>query len=215
MRRVLVVGLACALLAGTAVAQDAPTRTAAPGTRVIVDTFDDPATGWTQHASNGGIAVAYRDGTYQVVMTTPTPLQMIESGVRFADGVVSVDLADLQPTGPHPQGLFVRAQDLDNYYGYLVQSNGTFTIFLWQNGMYFDVSGANAALPEGLYNPDGLNALDVITEGPILRFFLNYREIFSLPDAKWNDGAAGFLVGNLTFDPAGTVFDNWRVEIAH
>lgn len=212
VRRVLLTGLACALLAGTAAGQPAAT---APPTRVVFDDFSNPTTGWRQHAPNGGIEMAYRDGTYQVLMTTPTPLQLIDSGVpRFANGVVSVDLANSAGSGAHPQGVFVRAQDVDNYYGFVVQSDGTYTIYRWEGGRYFGLTLPNERLPEGLYLADGLNAIDVIADGTILRFFLNYREVFSLPDAKWNDGTTGLIVGNLSFDPAGTVFDNWRVEIA-
>ncbi|MGV8840772.1 MAG: hypothetical protein ACWA6X_10765 [Bauldia sp.] len=206
MRRTLAATLAGALLAGSASAQTEP--------RVVFDDFSNPQTGWTQHAS-GGIELAYRDGTYQVVMTTPTPLRLVASGTRFADGAVSVDVANLEPSVPHPQGVFVRGVDADNYYGFLVQSDGTFTVFRWENGAYYEESGANVALPEGLYATDGPNALDVMAEGPALRFFVNFVEVFRIQTTKWNDGEAGLLFGNLTFDRAATVYDNWRVQIVH
>ncbi|MCC6735250.1 MAG: hypothetical protein IT534_03855 [Bauldia sp.] len=206
IRRVLATGLAGAVLAGVAAAQQIEPR-------VVFDDFADPRSGWTEHAANGGIEIAYRDGTYQVVMTTPTPLQVIGSGTRLADGAVSVDVANLEPSVPHPQGLFVRGQDSDNYYGFLVQSDGTFTVFRWENGMYYSESAANMQLPAGLYSTDGMNALDVMTEGQRIRFFVNFVEVFEVRNTKWIDGEAGLLFGNLSFDRAGTVYDNWRIQI--
>lgn len=209
VRRVLAAGVACAVLAGAAAAQQAVPG----GGRVIFDDFSDPRTGWSQHAPGGGMEIGYRDGTYQVVMTAPTPLQLIGSGVRFAVGAISVDVANLAPSVPHPQGLFIRGVDPDNYYGFLVQSDGTFTIFRWEDGRYYGESPANSPLPEGLYATEGPNALDIMAEGPALRFFFNFQEIWFIPATRWNEGEAGLLVGNLTFETAGTVFDNWRMEI--
>lgn len=210
VRRALVAGIAGAVLAGAAVAQQA----APGGNRIVFDDFSDPRTGWTER-SGGGLEVGYRDGTYQVIMTAPTPLQLIWSGIRFADGAISIDVANLEPSVPHPQGLFIRGIDPDNYYGFFVQSDNTFSVFRWEDGMYYSESVANSPLPEGLYSTEGPNALDIMAEGPGLRFFVNFQEIFSIRTTKWNDGDAGFLFGNLTFDQAGTVYDNWRVEILH
>jgi len=208
VRRVLVAGLAGAILAGAAFAQQP-----GGGSRIIFDDFSDPSTGWSQHGANGGIEVGYRDGTYQVIMTTPTPLQLIWSGTRFADGAVSIDVADLAPSVPHPQGIFVRGQDPLNYYGFLVQSDGTFTAFRWENGTYYSESQANTPLPAGLYSSDGMNALDVMAQGQSIRFFVNFVEVFQMGNTKWIDGEAGLLFGNLTLDRAATVYDNWRIEI--
>ncbi|MCW5716200.1 MAG: hypothetical protein KIS68_00060 [Bauldia sp.] len=209
VRRVLVAGFAAAVAAGAALAQ----QPAPNGNRIVFDDFSDPNSGWTQHAANGGITVGYQDGTYQVVMTTPTPLQLIWSGTRFADGAVSVDVADLAPSVTHPQGLFVRGQDPLNYYGFLVQSDGTFTAFRWESGTYYSESQANTPLPAGLYSSEGMNALDVMAQGQTLRFFVNFVEVFEVRNTKWIDGEAGLLFGNLTLDRAATVYDNFRVEI--
>lgn len=206
VRRVLIAGFAGAVLVGAALAQPA-------GHRIIFDDFSDPRTGWTEHAANGGIELAYRDGTYQVIMTTPTPLQLVWSGIRFADGAISVDIADLAPSVPHPQGVFIRGIDTENYYGFVVQSDGTFNVFRWDNGTYYGESPTNSPLPPGLYSNDGPNALDVMAEGPALRFFVNFQEVFYIQTTRWNDGDAGLLFGNLTLDRAATVYDNWRVEI--
>lgn len=201
-----------AIVATTAMAQ-APTPAPAPTTRIIMDEFSDPTTGWPVR-TDGLLELSYYEGIYRFAMSGPSPLQLASTGLWFADGVISVDLAELPPSVPHPQGVFVRGQDANNYYGFLVQSDETFTVFRWENGMFFEISQPSARLPAGLYHADALNAVDVIMQGPIIRFFLNYTEVWSLNDAKWNDGIAGLLAANLTYSPAATQFDNWRVEIA-
>lgn len=211
MRRLLRPALSAALLAATlpALAQ-AP---AAEAPTVVLDDFADPATGWTVRRDGTAYEINYRDGAYWIAMATRTPLQLASAGHIVADGRVAIRLRDLAPSAPHPAGLFVRAQDPANFYAFVVGSDGSFVVFHYVDGAFVLDSPDGAMVPAGLYLPGGA-ANDVAVDAGARRliFYLNGVELFRVEDALWTEGVAGLVAANVTDTPAGTVFDNWRIE---
>lgn len=204
------------VLAATLFAATLPALAQAPVPEppiVVFDDFADPATGWTVRRDGTIYEIAYRDGAYWIAMATRTPLQLASAGHIVADGRVAIRLRDLAPSTPHPAGLFVRAQDPANFYAFVVGSDGSFIVFHYLDGAFVLDSPDGAAVPAGLYLPGGaVNDLAVDGGARRLIFYLNGVEVFRLDDALWTEGVAGLVAANLGDRPAGTVFDDWRIE---
>lgn len=179
---------------------------------VTTDDFSDPTTGWTVREEDT-YRMGYVDGTYQVTSTGPTPLLLGSTGEGVGNGLVQVELTDVPGSAPHPHGVFVRAQDGGNFYGFAVASDGSFMVFHFEDGaLVTDHEEAAGFLADGLYRTDGPNLVWVWLSGTELRFELNNTELYAVTDALWPDGVAGVLAASSYDLPAGTVFDNWRLE---
>jgi hypothetical protein len=178
----------------------------------VFDDFVDPATGWTERA-DGIHEMGYRDGAFRIVMASRSPLQLASAGHVVADGRVAIRLHDVTPSAAHPAGLFVRAQDTANFYGFVVVSDGSFTVFHYRDGALVLDSPEGAALPAGLYlAAPAENDLAIEAGASRLVFLLNGVELFRIENALWPAGVAGVLAANPADEPAGTVFDDWRVD---
>ncbi|MCW5713172.1 MAG: hypothetical protein KIT43_01475 [Bauldia sp.] len=204
---VLAAGLIASMISGSSAqpVEDLPT--------FVFDDFADPATGWAAWGHVGALDMGYHEGAYRIAMASGWPLQLASAGHVVADGRVAIRLHDIAPSAAHPVGLFVRAQNTANFYGFVVVSDGSFAVFHLRDGaLTFDTPGL-AVLPTGLYLPAPAdNDLAIEAGASRLVFLLNGVELFRIENALWAEGATGLLAANWTNDPAGTVFDHWRID---
>ena len=174
------------------------------GTIQFRDDFSDPATGWdvfdlprTRGAYQDGkyaLAVAVKPGPKPLVTTalnTSTPeLQTITNARVAATGQLTISNTGLY-------GLICRAVDRDNYYYFLVQSDGTYYIgeTVAGNSTNFVArftpainqgSGTNRIAAECVDGPQGVT----------LRMFVNEVAVNTVvdPNDPFLSGAVGFRV---------------------
>lgn len=180
---------------------------------VVTDTFDDPNTGWT-NGRQGTVRVGYEAGEYWMTATTTSPIVLASNGFSFANGTISFEVRNAGESLAHGQGVFLRAQDPDNYYAFYITSDGTFEAFHVVAGEIVTDSPAAAPLPAGLYRTDAPNLIEIVATGPDIEYRLNGTSVFAVTDVAFAEGVAGFLFLNSFIHPAGSIFDNWRVEVA-
>lgn len=181
--------------------------------QVFTDDFSDPSTGWTVRADDGPVRIDYADGQYWMYATQPVGVVLGSSGIAFNDGVISVETQDLPNSAPHVAGIFLRAQNAANFYGFVLGSDGSIGMFHYVDGTYVADGPTNLYLREGLYRTDEPNLLTVTASGSTLTYFVNGEQVASVDLVRWTGGVAGVMIGTNSPDPAGTAFDNWRLEI--
>ncbi|MGD9738944.1 MAG: hypothetical protein AB7O56_04925 [Bauldia sp.] len=180
---------------------------------VVTDTFDDPNTAWT-NGFQGDVRVGYEAGEYWMTARSVSPIVLGSNGFAFANGTVSFEVRNAGESLAHGQGVFLRAQDPDNYYAFYITSDSTFEAFHVVAGEIVPDSPPVSVLPAGLYRTDAPNVIEAVANGAEIEFRVNGTSVFTTTGVTWPEGVTGFLFVNTYIQPAGSIFDNWRVEVA-
>ncbi|HEX6818186.1 MAG TPA: hypothetical protein VF120_07415, partial [Ktedonobacterales bacterium] len=146
----------------------------------------DPADGW----AGGDHCFFWSDG-YHVKYLEGDPIHggwHCESPVgSVADGYVSVQVKQLGGVTNYPYGILFREADGDNYYGFLIDSEGKWGAQKWvQGGETVLVKGTkNAIIHQGLY---ATNTLAVSFQGSHLEFYINGADVGGVDDTYFSLG---------------------------
>ena len=174
------------------------------------DDFSDPSGGWMQ-ASDANGSLGYADGSYRVQVQAPDFLLWAASGHAYRDVRVEADAVRLAGPLANQLGLVCRFQDVDNFYFFVISSDGYYGIGKMAQGAASLLDQAmmlySAAVPQG---PDPVHLrFDCI--GPALTAYVNDQRIATAQDADYVEGDAGVVAG--TFDEGGVdvAFDNFVV----
>jgi hypothetical protein len=196
----------------------APTRTPRPlatplgpaGEILFEDHFDDSGSGWVQWEELGG-GVDYGDGFFRIWLDEVQADYWSTSGHEFED--VRVTVATFKAGGPDDNdlGVVCRFQDDDNFYAFLISSDGYAGILKMEDAERTWVE------QEGMLSTDaisqGASTNDVTAEcvGDHLALYVNGELVADVRDSTFASGDVGLIAG--TFDEGGVEihFDDFFV----
>lgn len=204
-----VLALACSLLPGSS--GPGAGSGGDPSAEVLfADDFSDPNSGWDRIQADEGIT-DYADGRYRIFVNQPQHDYWANPGRSFEDVRVEVDATKAGGPDDNDFGLICRYQDTENFYAFLISSDG-----------YFGVMKVAQGSSEML-GTDGLQSTDAIRQGATtnhirgdcvgsqLTLYVNGEKVYSATDSAFSSGDVGLLAG--TYDISGTDihFDNFFV----
>jgi len=175
------------------------------------DDFSNPRSGWdTMHEDDA--TIAYEDGHYRIWLNYPHTTIWGNPNLHFADVRVEVDA--LKAGGPDNNqfGVLCRYQNADNFYFFIISSDGYYGIGKSKNGEDTLLTG-NGNMVFSPDIPQGHAGVHVRADckGEDLTLFVNGQRLVSARDADFAEGDVGLIVG--TFDQPGAdiIFDNFAV----
>jgi hypothetical protein len=180
------------------------------GDVLFKDDFSDPSSGWTRLLDPKGFMDYYSSG-FRIWVNTPGYNYWSTPGLQFNDVRIDVDAARIGGPDENRFGVICRYKDVDNYYFFIISSDGYF-------GIGKIVNGVTSLLGHEMmiYNPSILpgispNHLQVQCLGDTLTFFINGQPAGIAVDSDFSSGDVGLLAG--AFDAVGVdvLFDNFVV----
>ena len=224
MKRVwlLLAGLALVVTAcsfnfggGSSSSQAAPTP-AAQSKVLFHDDFSNPDSGWDRVKDSTGSLTDYVDGRYRIFVNESNTDIWANPGKNF-DGDVVVAVDAVRNSGPldNDFGVICRYQDADNYYFFVISSDGYAGIGAVVNGdqNLLNKEGKMVStdkLPQGKGVTYHIEASCI---GNALTLTVNGKRILTVTDDRLAPtGDVGLMAG--TFDAKGTdiLFDNFVVR---
>jgi len=215
---VLVV-VAAASLACAAVQQIAggdgggSSSSAAAGSKVLFqDDFSDSSSGWPE-ASDSDKAAGYTDdGRYSIQAITDSQDVWAHPGQDFSDVSIEVDAVKTGGPDNNDFGVICRFVDDDNFYFFLLASDGFQVIGKYENGEAIFLSAEKMQPSDEVNQGTETNHLRADCAGPSLTLFANGTQVASVTDTSFTHGDIGLMAG--TFDePNVTIaFDNFVVR---
>lgn len=180
-----------------------------PGKLLYIATFDGFLEDW--ELSEGQISAQAVDGKMRIEVGAPNRLPYAPTRIYFSDFDLTVDATPVAGPLNNGYGVVFRLRDPQNYYMFLVSSDGYYQVQQQIDGATRIISDwiASDLVKQGL---DVTNQLRVVAQGADFQFYIN-GELLELcvpdnPDAKstFFDGECldGQMVSTLT-DPAFTV----------
>jgi len=186
-----------------------PTPTPSPQMALLYsDDFSDPSSGWYV-SSNEDSEKGYSDGEYYVLVKRPNLVSWGYPGRTFTDFRLEVDARKVGGPDNNQFGVIVRRRDNDNFYMFVIASNGYYGAWKRVNGEWETLMAWNAS--PHINQGQSTNRLTVMAQGPNFSFHVNGEHLVDVTDASFAGGDIGLVAG--AYDEVGVRihFDNLKV----
>ena len=121
--------------AGAFTGTPASIPTLTPDPRVLFqDDFSDPNGGWTTYANASRLHRQFGDGQFLIQAFRPNEDIWSVAGQNFADASIEVDATKTGGPDNNDFGLICRYQDDNNFYFFIISSDGKEAIGMYQGG---------------------------------------------------------------------------------
>lgn len=143
---------------------------ATPGDLLYVSTFDDPSTDWEQY--EGRLSAQVMDAALRLDVDAEASLPFSTAAPYFSDFDMLVRTRPVAGPINNAYGVVFRLQDRDNYYMFLISSDGYYQVQRKVNGQERLLSDW---IPSPLINQgfDVDNWLRVVARGESFQFYIN------------------------------------------
>lgn len=181
------------------------------GAVLFQDDFTNPSSGWENLTHEQYGTMDYFDGYYRIQVIGEQQMLLASPGLNFTDVRLESDTIKVIGSSDDIFGLICRVKDQENYYFFVISSDGYYGIGKMINGLQtmIDTSGM---LPSEIINQGkSVNHLRADCIGDHLELSVNGQLLTSVKDVELSNGDVGFLLGNFeTFENV-VLFDNFSV----
>lgn len=177
------------------------------------DDFSKESSGWDIASDEYG-STGYVDGTFHVqVLETNTDI-WANYGKNYTDAIYEVDATKAGGPDVNDFGILCRYVDNNNYYQFIVASDGYYGIAKVKDGEFSLIGREEMEMHDAIKLGDATNHILVSCVGPTLTLTVNGTVIDTQTDAEFTSGDVGLFAG--TFDEIGVeiAFDNFVVRKA-
>jgi len=195
-----------------------PTRTPRPpatplgptGAILLEDHFDDPGSGWVQWEDMGG-GVDYGEGVFRIWLDEIRTDYVSTSGHDFAD--VRLSVSTFKAGGPDDNdfGLVCRHQDDDNFYAFLISSDGYAGILKMEDARRTWLEQEGMLSTDAIFQGAAINEVTALCVADHLALHVNGHLVTDVRDGTFVSGDVGLIAG--TFEEGGVEihFDDFFV----
>lgn len=183
---------------------------AARGDVLFQDDFSDSNSGWATWSQDVS-EVAYRSGGLSMRINQPRYDYWSRPGKRFADVILSVDAARVSGPDNNDFGLICRYRNGDNFYAFLISSDGYYGIIRVQDGAYQVIGADTLQYSAAIQTGGAINQLQAECNGSSLSFSVNGTLLAQAEDSAFRSGEVGLLAGTYGEPGVEILFDNFIV----
>jgi len=196
---------ACQFASLTANLYDTPS-----GAVLFQDDFSDPSSGWEIFNQIETGTMDYFDSFFRIHVLGEYQMLSSSPGLFFSDVQVEADMIKVVGESDDMFGLVCRAMDKQNYYFFVVSSDGYYGIGKVIAGVQ-SILGTQGMMPSEIISQGkNKNHLRADCIGDKLILSVNGQELQSVIDNDLDHGDVGILAGTLQ-DPENVVlFDNFQ-----
>ncbi len=179
-------------------------------TPFFMDDFSDHQNGWKLTIQDEGI-VQYDGDAIRMLIKNPGTELWSTPGISIKDSSINVDAEKISGPDNNLFGLLCRYKDSDNFYGFLVSSDGYYAIVK-------SIGGERKILSSDSFEPSGFiqkgasnNHIRADCVDKTLTLYVNWEKVDEVADIDLSSGGVGIIAG--TFNEPGTdiKFDNFIV----
>lgn len=180
------------------------------GQVLFQDDFSDPNSGWPADADTDKSA-SYSNGQYLLQALSTKQDVWAHPGQSFGDVRVEVDATKSSGPEDNSFGLVCRFVDNDNFYFFVVSSDGYQAIGKYQAGQFSYLSADKMQSTSNVKSGTATNHLRADCIGSTLTLYINGQQTSSVTDSSFSTGDVGVIVGTFDTPNVGILFDNFVV----
>ncbi len=171
------------------------------------DDFSDPLSGWDQVDVSDGVT-DYVDGVYRIFVNTTNTDVWANPGLSFNDSYVEVMATKVGGDNNNDFGLICRYQDENNFYFFIISSDGYYGIGKVVNGEQLLIGNDSMPPSEVIRQGDESNHLRAGCVGSQLSLAVNGQILAEYEDTDFVSGDIGLLAGSFENPGTDIHFDN-------
>jgi hypothetical protein len=164
------------------------------GTVLFQDNFSDPNSGWDVWSNSNSLA-SYEQGGLRIQVNQSHFDFWSRPGKRYDQVILKVSATKLAGPDDNDYGLICRYKNRDNFYAFLISSDGYGGILKVQNGQYGLISGSNLQYSDVIKEGSSRNDLMAICSGNDLKLIVNGKQVAQAKDNELISGEVGVLAG--------------------
>jgi hypothetical protein len=212
MRRRLLLPLLLLALLAVACGGDDVAACNEDGALFFDDFREEQDCGWVLY-SRGGASVEREGETLRLTSSQPGQIWWTNVGRNFDDLILSADIQHIDGPEDNAYGLICRYQSSENFYVFLISSDGYYAIGKYQSGntqiSYLNADG-EYVFTEAIDQESGINRVRASCIGSELSLSVNGVLLESVSDPTFVTGDIGLALS--TFEPGALeiAFDNVR-----
>jgi hypothetical protein len=174
------------------------------------DTFTDPNSGWTHHQTANS-TMDYANGGYRINLTTTDMLAFATAGKSFQSDV-RVEADATKTGGPEDNyiGVICRYQDTDNFYFFVISSDGFAGIAMYKANQVSILTGSKFSASPAINQGAATNHIRADCVGNTLTLSVNGQQVSTVTDSTFTTG--GLLARANTVAGVDILFNNFVVS---
>jgi hypothetical protein len=192
----------------TSIPVSASTAVAKP---LFSDDFSDPSSGWDRVNDEEGIN-DYANGGYRIFVNKPNWYFWSNPGLQFSDVVIDVDAQKNAGPDENDFGIICRYQDEQNFYFFIISTDGYYSIKKIFNGeenwVGMDDRGFNDTV---IKLGSSLNHITAKCYGSSLTLSVNGIVLADVNDTDLSLGDVGLIAGSYENPGVDILFDKFLV----
>jgi hypothetical protein len=197
-------GLACSFSIGGG-------ATPAENDALFQDDFSDTGSGWDHSTTDTGSS-DYQDGGYHISVGPEYSSVWANPGKSFTDVSVEVDGHKLSGVDDNEFGVLCRYQDVDNFYGASISSDGYYGFFKLDNGDFGYLGTDKMVKSDAIHLGSESNHIRLDCVGSTLTLYINGEMVSSTSDGSFNSGDVGLYAGTFATANVDVLFDDFVVR---
>jgi hypothetical protein len=203
---------ACSMLPADLVAQKTPEFGSEPGIPesqiLFSDDFSAKNGGWSLTSTDSGSSVAFTHQGLEFIINEKDQDFWSTLAGEYSNIGVGVDAGKLGGPDDNTFGVICRYQDAENFYAFLISSDGYYGIIKIKDGKYSLLSGKNMDYDAGIVRGKGTNRILGICSQDELGLFVNGKLLTIVQDPDLIEGRVGMIAGTNAVPGTDILFDN-------
>ena len=180
------------------------------GAELFEDDFNDTNSGWDRYADEDTFT-DYTQNGYRIFVNTPDSYSWANPYLHLTDVIVEVDTYKLGGPDNNDFGVICRYQDVENFYFFVISSDGYFSINKYRGGTLEIIGNEQYGESNVIRQGTASNQIQASCVGDTLEITVNGAALFNVQDVDFPSGDVGLIAG--TFDEPGAdiLFQNFKV----
>jgi len=181
---------------------------------LFTDDFSQSGSGWTRLSDDSG-SIAYADGYYLISVKKTSTLLIANPGKSFPGDVsIEVDARKIDGSDDNYIGVLCHYQNPDNYYMFIVTSDGYSGIAMRKDGQDILISAGMKFLKmDGIKKGNATNHIRADCIGETLTLYSNGKQVNLAYNNSLTGGDTGLAVRSSKLEGGAAIrFDNFTVH---
>jgi hypothetical protein len=181
------------------------------GMLLFQDDFSSPNSGWNRYRGDTYIS-DYHDGMYHIAVFEKNIEAWALPGFDFTDVIIAVAVTSLDGPEDNAYGILCRYSDTENFYFFVISSDGYSGIGLSYKGKREILTGESMLPSEAILKGSATNLIQAECVGNQLSLSVNGTTVNQVQSDKLTTGDVGLIAGSYEDEGTEVFFDNFVVK---
>jgi len=183
-----------------------------PNSPPFFDDFSNPASGWNRERTDDHVT-DYENGSYRIQVNKANWAFWANPSKNFeSDVYIEVDAAKVGGPNENGFGVICRYQDENNYYRFMISSDGLIVISMKKNGDWSNLSSDVWEPSDAIHQGAESNHIRAECIGDGLKLLVNDQFAASATDSSFTSGDVGLIASAYDTPGVDILFDNFSAS---